>query len=175
VLWGFVFTLISNIFSNATTSTSAKLYPTAMRATGAGAAYSISRIVTAALPYILIPALDDVGSGLVFGIVAAALAILIADVMTLGPRATGLTLEALAPRKPRPPRCRTPTRPPRHHHLEERGNMSVFGERFRRSRASSPHLGRVTGLAGDHRHSQHVRGRRSAGSASVHMTTSWTR
>jgi MFS transporter, putative metabolite:H+ symporter len=97
VIWGFVFTLISNIFSNAYHVYLGELYPTAMRATGAGAAYSISRIVTAALPYILIPALDDVGSGLVFGIVAAALAILIADVSTLGPRTTGRTLEALAP------------------------------------------------------------------------------
>jgi putative MFS transporter len=97
VLWGFVFTLISNIFSNAYHVYLGELYPTALRATGAGAAYSVSRIVTAALPYILIPALDDVGSGLVFGIVAAALALLIADVITLGPRTTGRTLEALAP------------------------------------------------------------------------------
>jgi MFS transporter, putative metabolite:H+ symporter len=97
VLWGFVFTLISNIFSNAYHVYLGELYPTALRATGAGAGYSISRIVTAALPFILIPALDDVGSGLVFGIVAVALAVLIADVMTLGPRTTGLTLESLAP------------------------------------------------------------------------------
>jgi MFS transporter, putative metabolite:H+ symporter len=95
VIWGFVFTLISNIFSNAYHVYLGELYPTAMRATGAGAAYSVSRIVTAALPYILIPALDDAGSGLVFGIVAAALAILIADVIALGPRTTGRTLEAL--------------------------------------------------------------------------------
>jgi MFS transporter, putative metabolite:H+ symporter len=97
VLWGFVFTLISNIFSNAYHVYLGELYPTALRATGAGAGYSISRIVTAALPYILIPALDDVGSGLVFGIVAAALAVLIADVMVLGPRTTGRTLESLTP------------------------------------------------------------------------------
>jgi len=97
VLWGFVFTLISNIFSNAYHVYLGELYPTAMRATGAGSAYSVSRIVTAALPYILIPALDDVGSGLVFGIVAAALAVLIVDVTALGPRTTGLTLEMLAP------------------------------------------------------------------------------
>lgn len=94
--WGFAFTLISNIFSNAYHVYLGEVYPTALRATGAGAAYSISRLTTAVLPFMLIPALT-MGPGVVFGIVALALVILIIDVLVLGPRTTGLALELVAP------------------------------------------------------------------------------
>src|SRR5690606_24413987 len=47
VLWGFAFTVISNIYSNAYHAYLAEIYPTAIRATATGAAYSISRITTA--------------------------------------------------------------------------------------------------------------------------------
>jgi MFS transporter, putative metabolite:H+ symporter len=93
--WGFAFTLISNIYSNGFHVYLGELYPTALRATGAGAAYSISRLTTAALPYILIPALTHHGSGFVFGIVAVALGVLVVDVLALGPRTTGIALEAV--------------------------------------------------------------------------------
>jgi MFS transporter, putative metabolite:H+ symporter len=94
--WGFAFTLISNIYSNAFHAYLGELYPTGLRATGAGVAYSISRLTTAALPYVLIPALS-VGPGFVFGVVAAAMAVMIVDVLALGPRTTGLALEVVAP------------------------------------------------------------------------------
>lgn len=96
--WGFAFTLISNIYSNAFHAYLGELYPTRLRATGAGVAYSVSRLTTAALPYILIPALT-IGPGFVFGVVAVALAVLIVDVLVLGPRTTGLALEVVAPTK----------------------------------------------------------------------------
>ncbi|MQY28062.1 MFS transporter [Nocardia aurantia] len=98
--WGFAFTLISNVYSNGFHVYLGELYPTALRATGAGAAYSISRLTTAALPYILIPALSAHGPGFVFGIVAVALGVLATDVLALGPRTTGLALEAAAPAGP---------------------------------------------------------------------------
>lgn len=93
VVWGFLFTLVSNIFSNAFHAYLPELYPTALRATAAGSAYSISRITTAALPFILLPVLSAGGAGAVFGIVAAAMVLLILDVLILGPRTTGRTLE----------------------------------------------------------------------------------
>ncbi|WP_308163446.1 MFS transporter [Nocardia alni] len=96
VLWGFAFTLISNVYSNAFHIYLGEVYPTAVRATGVGAAYSISRLTTAALPYILIPALS-VGPGFVFAIVAVALAVLVLDVLVLGPRTNGLSVEVTAP------------------------------------------------------------------------------
>ncbi|MCX4094102.1 MFS transporter [Nocardia sp. alder85J] len=94
--WGFAFTVVSNIYSNAFHIYLPEVYPTAIRATGAGAAYSVSRLTTAALPYILIPALS-VGTGFVFVIVAIALAVLVVDVLLLGPPTTGRSLEATAP------------------------------------------------------------------------------
>ncbi|WP_345467034.1 MFS transporter [Actinoallomurus oryzae] len=94
VLWGFLFTVISNTFSNAFHVYLGEIYPTAVRATAAGAAYSVSRIVTAALPYILIPVLDHSGGSAVFTVVAVALGLLIVDVLLLGPRTTGRALEA---------------------------------------------------------------------------------
>jgi putative MFS transporter len=97
--WGFAFTVISNIFSNTFHAYLGELYPTALRATGAGVAYSVSRLTTGALPYILIPALS-VGPGFVFAVVAVALAMLIVDVLVLGPRTTGRALETVAPPEP---------------------------------------------------------------------------
>lgn len=99
VCWGFAFTLISNIYSNAFHVYLGEIYPTALRATGAGTAYSVSRLTTAALPYILIPALS-VGPGFVFTVVALALGVLIVDVLVLGPRTTGLALDEVAPLEP---------------------------------------------------------------------------
>lgn len=96
ILWGFVFTLVSNIYSNAYHVYHGEIYPTALRATGAGVAYSISRLTTAALPYVLLPALV-IGPEFVFGVVAAALAVLIVNVLVLGPRTTGRSLESVTP------------------------------------------------------------------------------
>jgi putative MFS transporter len=93
VIWGFTFTLISNIYSNAYHAYLGEVYPTVVRATAAGAAYSISRLTTAILPFVLIPVLDDHGGGAVFTVVAVAMAILIIDVLVLGPPSTGLALE----------------------------------------------------------------------------------
>jgi MFS transporter, putative metabolite:H+ symporter len=97
VVWGFVFTVISNIFSNAFHIYLGEIYPTAVRATAAGVAYSISRIVTAALPYMLIPVLDDHGAGVLFAVVATAMVLCAVDVLVLGPKTTGLALEIAAP------------------------------------------------------------------------------
>ncbi|MQA93617.1 MAG: MFS transporter [Streptosporangiales bacterium] len=103
VAWGFAFTVISNVFSNAFHVYLGEIYPTALRATAAGAAYSISRIVTGALPFILIPVLDSQGPGAVFTIVAIALGLLIVDVLVLGPATTGIALEVANPAEDDPP------------------------------------------------------------------------
>lgn len=96
LVWGFAFTMISNVFSNAFHVYLGELYPTALRATAAGSAYSISRLVTAALPYVLLPVLNSRGSGAVFAIVAAAMGLVAANVLLLGPRTTGRALEVVA-------------------------------------------------------------------------------
>jgi putative MFS transporter len=94
IVWGFLYTVASNVFSNAFHVYLGELYPTALRATAAGSAYSISRLVTAALPYVLLPVLDAHGSGAVFTVVAVAMGLLVVDVLGLGPRTTGKALEA---------------------------------------------------------------------------------
>jgi putative MFS transporter len=72
------------------------LYPTRLRATGAGSAYSLSRLATAFMPFVLLPLLDAHGSGAVFVCIRAAMVLLSIDVAVLGPRTTGRSLEDVA-------------------------------------------------------------------------------
>ncbi|TWS25476.1 MFS transporter [Tsukamurella sputi] len=89
VLAGFCYTLASNLFSNAYHVYLADSYPTAIRGTAAGAAYSLSKLVTAFLPFVLLPILDERGSVWVFAVVAAAMLALMITVAVLGHRSTG--------------------------------------------------------------------------------------
>jgi putative MFS transporter len=91
---GFLFTAVSNVFSNAYHVYQSELYPTRLRATGAGTGYSLSRLATAAMPFVLLPLLDDHGSGPLFAVISIAMALLTIDVLALGPRTTGLSLES---------------------------------------------------------------------------------
>lgn len=95
---GFCYTAISNVFSNAFHTYQAELFPTSLRATAAGSAYSLSRLATAAMPFILLPVLQARGATAVFVVVAAAMAILIADIAVLGPRTTGEPVEVISSR-----------------------------------------------------------------------------
>ncbi|KAA9158283.1 MFS transporter [Amycolatopsis acidicola] len=93
---GFCYTAISNVFSNAFHTYQAELFPTSLRATAAGSAYSLSRLATAAMPFILLPVLESQGAGAMFAIVAVAMVVLIVDVGILGPRTTGRSVEAIS-------------------------------------------------------------------------------
>ncbi|MFC4949577.1 MFS transporter [Pseudonocardia sp. GCM10023141] len=93
---GFCYTATSNVFSNAFHTYQGELFPTSLRATAAGSAYSLSRLATAAMPFVLIPVLDGAGAGAMFAVVAAAMAVLVVDVAVLGPRTTGRSLESIA-------------------------------------------------------------------------------
>ncbi|MDF0532313.1 MFS transporter [Tsukamurella sp. 8F] len=92
---GFLYTCASNLFSNAYHVYLADSYPTAIRGTAAGAAYSLSKIVTAVLPFVLLPLLDSHGGGLVFTVVAAAMVLLMIEVAALGHRSTGRSADAV--------------------------------------------------------------------------------
>ncbi|MEC3973753.1 MFS transporter [Amycolatopsis sp. H20-H5] len=93
---GFCYTAVSNVFSNAFHTYQGELFPTSLRATAAGSAYSLSRLATAAMPFILIPVLTDAGAGAMFAVVAAAMVLLVLDIALLGPRTTGESLEQIA-------------------------------------------------------------------------------
>lgn len=95
ILAGFLYSVASNLFSNAYHVYLADSYPTAIRGTAAGMAYSLSKLVTAFLPFLLLPVLDEHGSGPVFGVVAAAMVLLMIEVAVLGHRSTGRSADAV--------------------------------------------------------------------------------
>lgn len=90
---GFLVTSGSNVFSNAFHIYQAEIFPTRMRATGVGTAYSLSRLTAAILPFVSVSILDGLGATAVFLGSAAILLLLCLDVAALGPRSTGLALE----------------------------------------------------------------------------------
>ncbi|GLE52109.1 MFS transporter [Mycobacterium montefiorense] len=97
VVFGFMTTATSNIFSNVYHVYQAEIFPTTVRATAVGWTYSLSRLSSGASPFVLIPILDRYGAGAMFTVVATALAVVIAAVLTLGPRTSRRSLEEINP------------------------------------------------------------------------------
>jgi putative MFS transporter len=93
VVAGFLLTAVSNIFSNAFHIYQAEIFPTAIRTTASGIAYSLSRATSTVLPFVAVPALAALGPVAVFAGSAALIVLLCLDVGLLGPRSTGLELE----------------------------------------------------------------------------------
>lgn len=93
---GILYTLVSNIFSNAFHVLQGEIFPTAIRGRAAGSAYSLSRLSSAAMPFVLLPVLNRYGAGAMFAIIAAAMVIVIADIGLFAPRTTGRKLEQIA-------------------------------------------------------------------------------
>ncbi|KOV69195.1 MFS transporter [Streptomyces sp. MMG1121] len=93
VLCGFAYTLFSNVFSSVSHVYLSEQYPTAIRASAAGAAYSLSKLSAGALPFVLLPVLDTHGPGALFTVIAAAMAVLALTVLTLGERTTGTAVD----------------------------------------------------------------------------------
>jgi putative MFS transporter len=93
VFFGFLYTAVSNIFSNGLHIFQVEIFPTAVRATAAGACYGLSRLSSAAMPFVLLPVLDRWGAGAMFVVVATALWIVILDIAIFAPRTTGRSLE----------------------------------------------------------------------------------
>jgi MFS family permease len=97
VAFGFLTTMISNVFSNVFHIYQAEIFPTALRATAVGWTYSLSRISSGALPFVLIPVLESYGAPAMFGVVAGALAIIAVAVAVLGPLTTRRSLLEINP------------------------------------------------------------------------------
>jgi MFS transporter, putative metabolite:H+ symporter len=90
---GFTLTAASNVFSNAFHIYQAEIFPTAIRSTASGVAYSLSRATSGVLPFIAVPLLAIAGPTAVFGGSAVLIVVLCLDVGLLGPRSTGRALE----------------------------------------------------------------------------------
>lgn len=93
---GFLLTVCSNVFSNGFHIYQTEIFPTSIRSSAVGIAYSLSRATSAGLPFAAVPALDAFGSGWVFGASAVLMGLLCLNVGLLGPRTTGRLLEEAA-------------------------------------------------------------------------------
>ena len=93
VAFGFFYTAAANVFSNGLHIFQVEIFPTTIRATAAGACYGLSRLSSAAMPFILLPVLRQWGAGPMFAVIGAAMWIVMADVAFFGPRTTGRSLE----------------------------------------------------------------------------------
>lgn len=97
VVFGFMTTALCNVFSNAYHVYQAEIFPTDIRATAVGATYSVSRLSSGLLPFLLIPVLDEYGAVSMFAVVVVALAIVIVVIAAIGPRTSGRNLEDINP------------------------------------------------------------------------------
>jgi len=97
VIFGFLTTVISNVFSNAYHIYQAEIFPTEYKASAVGWTYSLSRLSSGSLPFILLPVMTAAGAGAMFTVVAVALAIVVAAVIIGGPLTTRRSLDEINP------------------------------------------------------------------------------
>jgi MFS transporter, putative metabolite:H+ symporter len=97
VAFGVLTTATANVFSNVYHVYQAEIFPSDVRATAVGWTYSLSRLSSAALPFVLIPVLDRYGAAAMFTVVLAALVIAVAVLVPFGPRTTGRSLDEINP------------------------------------------------------------------------------
>jgi putative MFS transporter len=97
VAFGFLTTATSNVFSNVYHVYQAEIFPTDVRATAIGWTYSLSRLSSAVLPFVLIPVLDHYGASAMFTVVLVALSIAVAAVAWIGPKTSRRNLEEINP------------------------------------------------------------------------------
>ncbi|MFK0292233.1 MFS transporter [Streptomyces sp. NPDC090442] len=95
ITFGFLLTVCSNVFSNAFHVYQTELFPTALRSSAIGIAYSLSRLTSVVLPFVALSVLTALGPVAVFTGSAVLLVLLCLDVALLGPRTTGRSLERI--------------------------------------------------------------------------------
>jgi putative MFS transporter len=92
---GFLLTVCSNVFSNAFHVYQTEIFPTGLRGSAIGVAYSLSRLTSVILPFIALTVLADLGATAVFTGSAVLMLLLCLDVGLFGPRSTGRSLEGI--------------------------------------------------------------------------------
>lgn len=97
ICFGVLTTCASNVFSNAYHVYQAEIFPASVRSTAIGSTYSLSRIVSSALPFILLPVLTQHGPLAMFGVISAALAIVAITLRALGPLTTRRSQDEINP------------------------------------------------------------------------------
>jgi MFS transporter, putative metabolite:H+ symporter len=96
VAFGLSYTIVSNVFSNAFHIFQAEIFPTVIRATATSSAYGLSRLSSAAMPFVLLPVLERSGAATMFAVVAGAMLVVIVDILAFAPPTTGRSLERVA-------------------------------------------------------------------------------
>lgn len=94
LLAGGLFTLASNVFSDALHTYLPESFPTSVRGTASGTTYSLSKLSTAIQPFLLLPLLERHGPGTVFTVITAALVIMMGLIAVWGPLTGRNPLEA---------------------------------------------------------------------------------
>ncbi|WP_321813438.1 MULTISPECIES: MFS transporter [unclassified Paraburkholderia] len=97
ICFGVLTTCASNVFSNAYHVYQAEIFPASVRSTAIGSTYSLSRIVSSALPFILLPVLTQHGPLAMFGVISGALAIVAITLRVLGPLTTRRSQDEINP------------------------------------------------------------------------------
>jgi len=92
---------LGGVLSNSFHIYQAEIFPTRMRTTAVGIAYSLSRLSGAILPFISVTMFDNLGATAVFLGSALIMVIVCVDVGVLGPCSTGLVLEDSADERAR--------------------------------------------------------------------------
>lgn len=82
---GGLFTMASNVFSNAIHTYLPESFPASVRGTASGATYAMSKLSTAVQPFLLLPLLNRHGSGAVFAVITVALLVMVALIGVWGP------------------------------------------------------------------------------------------
>jgi len=96
IAMGVLLTLANNIMSYSFHAYQQELFPTGIRARGAGFVYSWSRLSVIFSSFIIAFVLDAFGAPGVFVFIAAAMAIVMAVIGIFGPRTTNLALETIS-------------------------------------------------------------------------------
>ncbi|WP_410674131.1 MFS transporter [Amycolatopsis sp. cmx-4-68] len=96
VIAGAVITVCNSVVSSAWHVYQAELFPTQVRSTAGGVAYSLSRLTAGLLPFGALAILDGFGPTQVFVVAAVITTVTCLDLGILGPRTNGRALEAVA-------------------------------------------------------------------------------
>src|SRR5438046_10380257 len=96
MVFGFAYTVISNIFSSGFHVLQGEVFPTALRARAAGATYGLSRLSRAAMPFVLLPVLRAYVPTVMFSVIGLAMLIVMLDIGLFASRTTGRRLYGFA-------------------------------------------------------------------------------
>lgn len=97
VAFGVLTTCASNVFSNAYHIYQAEIFPARVRSTAIGSTYSLSRVTSGVLPFLLLPVLNQYGPLAMFGVISVALLIVACVVRALGPLTTRRSQDEINP------------------------------------------------------------------------------